>query len=127
MPISSPQMTRMFGLSVFLGISHSYSLNHLSLKVAPAVARAMYQRIYLGVMWRATRQRRNLIVTAKDLARPVAAFASGPPAEGRQRQAWPPWVDTIASTASRLNEAGFWRGGNLVKFSICAATVACMR
>ena len=42
-------------------------------------------------------------------------------------QAWPPWFDTIASTASRLNEAGFWRGGNLTKFSICAATAACMR
>jgi hypothetical protein len=28
-------------------------------------------------------------------------------AEGRLSQAWPPWVDTIASTASRLNEAGF--------------------
>ena len=27
-------------------------------------------------------------------------------AEGRLSQAWPPWVDTIASTASRLNEAG---------------------
>ena len=33
-----------------------------------------------------------------------------------------PWLDTIAITASRLNEAGFWRGGNLTKFSICAAT-----
>jgi hypothetical protein len=48
-------------------------------------------------------------------------------ARRRRGQAWPPWVDTIASTASRLNEAGFWRGGNLTKLSISAATVACMR
>ena len=47
--------------------------------------------------------------------------------EAAEVQAWAPCVDTIASTASRLNEAGFWRGGNLTKFSICAATAACMR
>jgi len=103
----------------------------------------MYQAIDLRVMWRETRQRRLHCYLPKALARwrlfgpalrkargardRTLRFASGPPAEGRQGQAWAPWVDTIASTASRLNEAGFWRGGNLAKFSICAATVACMR
>ena len=29
-------------------------------------------------------------------------------------------------TASRLNEAGFWRGGNFTNASICPATIPCM-
>ena len=33
---------------------------------------------------------------------------------------------TCRITASRLNEAGFWRGGNFAKSSICAATSACI-
>jgi len=41
-------------------------------------------------------------------------------------QEWP-CPDTCASTASRLNEAGFWRGGNLTKSSICPAMTACIR
>jgi hypothetical protein len=33
--------------------------------------------------------------------------ARGTRLEGFERQAWPPWFDTCANTASRLNEAGF--------------------
>src|SRR5208282_5095419 len=47
--------------------------------------------------------------------------------EDRRDQGFAPWVDAIANTASRLNDAGFWRGGNLMKLSICAATTACIR
>ena len=36
------------------------------------------------------------------------------------------WVVTCRITSSRLNDAGFWRGGNLAKSSICAATSACI-
>jgi hypothetical protein len=32
---------------------------------------------------------------------------AAPREEGRIGQAWPPWFDTCAKTASRLNEAGF--------------------
>jgi hypothetical protein len=101
----------------------------------------MYQAIDLRVMWRDTSKTTSSLLP-KTLARwrsPVRAsqsvacvtrslrFTSALLLERQDGQAWPPWVDTIASTASRLNEAGFWRGGNLAKFSICAATVACMR
>ena len=103
----------------------------------------MYQAIDLRVMWRETRQRRLHCYLPKALARwrlfgPALRkargardrslrFASALLVEGQDGQAWPPWLETWANTASRLNEAGFWRGGNLAKFSICAATVACMR
>jgi hypothetical protein len=40
------------------------------------------------------------------LRRPVTEFAALRE-EGRIGQAWPPWFDTCANTASRLNEAGF--------------------
>ena len=33
---------------------------------------------------------------------------------------------SVRSTASRLNEAGFWRGGYFLKFAICWATIACI-
>ena len=39
----------------------------------------------------------------------------------------PPASSSVLITASKLNEAGFWRGGNFLKFSICAATMACIR
>ena len=32
----------------------------------------------------------------------------------------------VLRTASRLNEAGFWRGGNAANASICLATMACI-
>ena len=38
----------------------------------------------------------------------------------------PPASSSVRRTASRLNEPGFWRGGNFLKFSICWATTACI-
>ena len=32
----------------------------------------------------------------------------------------------VRNTASKLNEAGFWRGGNFTKFSIWLATSPCI-
>ena len=50
-------------------------------------------------------------------------FFSSPPV-----QCWPPPPESssVRSTASRLNEAGFWRGGNCLNPSICCATTACI-
>jgi len=44
------------------------------------------------------------------------------------RQCCPPPLasSSVRSTASRLNEAGFWRGGNFLNPSICCATTACI-
>ena len=37
------------------------------------------------------------------------------------------WACTCRVTSSRLNDAGFWRGGYFVNSSICEATSPCTR
>ncbi len=39
----------------------------------------------------------------------------------------PPASSSVLITASKLNDAGFWRVENFLKFSICAATMVCIR
>jgi hypothetical protein len=129
----------------YAGCSAQSQLAHVTASV-PAARSSTWARLLARVLSLTDRlQRQSVTASAsQSLTRRFCCRARAPPSTsstpgecaGRRLrlfsrrppdQAFAPWVDAIANTASRLNDAGFWRGGNLMKFSICAATTACMR